>query len=316
MPQEKAKKQSKLRKIAGRAKFYIFDHWPYYPMEMLSKKRRVNLRKDIPTLRQIDCAEDSECEIHVLCSLSHLDMGIWSTWSFKKFYPNYKLYIHSDGSLQEKHIKEWKRILPGSELISESDSDQQFNSLLSAKYPHISNFRKINPYSKKLIDFHLFGRAKKILMFDSDVLCFREPTEITKAIKCKERFIAWNKDTRNAYPCTIDEFAKYTNIRVLELFNSGLVVTKRFDNKHFEFIETILEKLNTKNINKTNNLEQALYAFCATRFENAEPLPDNYTVYLGKTKKTTPVRHYVGVKRIRPRFFLEGLKRTLSEHQE
>lgn len=300
-----------LRKLAGRAKFYLLDYWPYYWLHKRSLRIRETQKKRIATLAPCSSALKRNCEIHLLCGGSNIDMGIWSSWSFKRHYPRFEVYLHSDGSIHRADIELWKRIIPDLVFIDPKAPNPMLDHFLSL-YPNIAKFRDINVYSKKLIDFHLVGRSEKILFFDTDVLCFKEPTEITNAIENDQTFLTWNKDNRDAFPGDRAGLESIATAPMVPLFNSGLVVSKRFGKEQFCFIEHLVTKMLASDIKKTTNLEQAVYSFCAAKFERSQPLPKPYQIYSGYTRFYYPVRHFVGVRKIRPRFFTEGVPMLLK----
>jgi hypothetical protein len=79
-------------------------------MDMLAQRRRKQFEKLLTELAPITIPVDISCEIHLLCNQINIDMGMWATWSFKRFLTNYRLYVHSDGTIEDDNvIKKGKR---------------------------------------------------------------------------------------------------------------------------------------------------------------------------------------------------------------
>jgi hypothetical protein len=101
---------------------------------------------------------------------------------------------------------------------------------------------------------------------------------------------------------------------VSERVNSGLLLARRWSVEDLEFFEAILGKLQDASLPIFHHwAEQSLYAISASRHKDARVLSNKYSVYFGKTRPDLTIRHYVGVIKVRPRFFVEGIPMLLGQ---
>jgi hypothetical protein len=142
-----------------------------------------------------------------------------------------------------------------------------------------------------------------MLLLDSDVLFFSEPTELLLRIEDKNyRKNTVNADIASAYTVTPEAASKHANVTLIERFNSGLGLIHR-DSLRFDWFE---EFLNIPGIiDHFWRIEQTLFALCSSRF-GVDLLPSEYNVRLTGTLNGAPARHYVGA--IRHLFYREGIR--------
>ncbi len=74
----------------------------------------------------------------------------------------------------------------------------------------------------------------------------------------------------------------------------------------------LLEKDGCVNINHFWSA-QTYYAIVAASIDGSKALPDSYKVNLCDVNESTIARHYVGIPRVRPQFFLEGIVKPMKD---
>jgi hypothetical protein len=248
-----------------------------------------------------DTTED-RCEIHVLTSA-----GDWLNlvWALKSFYAasqrRYSLCIHDDGSLASSHFQTLSRHFPAARIIARSEADATVLPRL-ASFPRCLEFRRTNHLAPKLFDFAHYLQSERMLLVDSDVLFFAQPTELLRRIEDENyRRNAVNRDVNSAYTVTTEAAQKCAKVELIERFNSGLGLIHR-DSLRLDWFE---EFLGIPGIaGHFWRIEQTLFALCSSRF-GAELLPAEYDVRLNGGANGCCVRHYVGA--IRHLFYREGI---------
>lgn len=250
---------------------------------------------------------DLTCEIHVLtCANDWLNL----VWTLKSFYyysqRHYALCIHDDGTLTEEQQQTLQHHFPDARIISRKEADEKVLALLEP-YPRCLEFRKKNHLSPKVFDFAAFLQSDRMLLLDSDVLFFAEPTVLLQRIEDSNyRCNTVNGDIANAYtvnPTVVKEKCKF---QMVERFNSGLGLIHK-ESLSLDWLEEFLALPDI--IGHFWLIEQTLYALCSSRF-GVELLPPAYDVRLKGNINGSPCRHYVG--KIRHLMYGEGIKHLVG----
>ena len=246
---------------------------------------------------------DRRFEIHVLTS-RHDWLNL--IWSLKSFYAasgrRYALCIHEDGTLDPFALSSLQRHFPTARIIRRHEADQRLARELGA-FPRSSQFRKTNLLALKVFDFISFLQADRMVLFDSDLLFFDEPTDYLSRLEDGNyRLNAFNADCESAY--TVDAEAVRTRLgfELLARVNSGFGVIHR-DSMRLEWIEEFLALPGLAE-GHFWRIEQTLYALCGSRY-GAELLPQAYDVRLEAGIPPRIFRHYVGA--IRHLMYGEGI---------
>ena len=160
--------------------------------------------------------DDTRCEIHVLTSNGDWLNLIWALKSFYRYSARcYALCIHDDGSLERDQRTALSVHFPGTRLIDKAEADARVLPLLS-KYPRCAEFRRTNHLSPKIFDFAAYARSDRILLLDSDVLFFSEPTELLRRIEDPEyRKNSVNADVASAYTVSLDDVRRLAGIELI-----------------------------------------------------------------------------------------------------
>ena len=270
---------------------------------------RDTVRKQILDTLPIVGKTDKSCEIHVLTSATDWLNLMWALKSFYHYSQrNYALCIHDDGTLNESHYAIFQQHFPDARIIDRSAADEKVLAELK-NYPNCWEFRKTNQLSPKVFDFLSYLESDRLLLLDSDVLFFAEPTELLHRIENSQyQYNSVNADISSAYtvdPLFIKEQMGFT---VQERFNSGLGLIHK-ESLDLDWIEEFLTLPNI--IGHFWRIEQTLYALCSSKF-GVELLPQEYNVRLDKAINGLPSRHYVGA--IRHLMYSEGIKQLSDQN--
>lgn len=251
---------------------------------------------------------DDRCEIHVLTS--HDDF-LNLLWALKSFYHatdrRYALAIHDDGTLSDSQQSQLQKHFPDARLIERSRADAEVIPALE-DFPRCQNFRQCNHLSPKVFDFRHYLQSDRMLLLDSDVLFFAEPTELIRRIEdCGYEKNTVNGDVASAYTVRPEDVQKQFGFTPVDRFNSGLGLIHR-DSLNLDWIE---EFLGLPNVDSHFwRIEQTIFALCSSRY-GTELLPKEYNVFLEGSLNGQPSRHYVGA--IRHEMYREGIRKLRSE---
>lgn len=304
----------KIRKTLGHLKWHLFGVLPYYQLKKKGERFRLEWMDRGSQLPSLQWNGQSGPEIHMMCGKNHVDMGIWASWSLLRFLPGASLFLHSDGSLRDEHIESWRRVIPNLTLIAKEESDLRARQVFKDRFPLLSEWRTRQFYSVKFIDFHLHGTSDRIILLDSDVLCFDKPTELIDGLNALESPLLWHIDDKSYYLAPTKVLKACTNVEVVERVNSGFLLTKRWQIEDLQYFENILQKLQDYSLPIFHYwAEQTMYAISANRHGNAAAFPGKYSVYFGKTLQSSTIRHYAGVPKLRPRYYVEGVPILFSQ---
>jgi hypothetical protein len=247
---------------------------------------------------------DKQCEIHVLTSAQDC---LNSIWALKSFYAAcrrpYALCIHDDGTLTAGHLGTLAKHFPDARIITKAHADAAVLPTLEP-YPRCLEFRRTNHLAPKLFDFTHFLQSDRMLLLDSDVLFFREPTALLQRIEnpgCARN--CFNRDDETAYTISAEAVGREFGFMLQTRVNSGLGLIHKAS-LPLEWLEEFLAipGLATGHFWR---IEQTLYALCSSRF-GVELLPEAYTVHLAKGLGDSPCRHYVGA--VRHLLYSEGIR--------
>ena len=268
---------------------------------------RDNVRNRILNSSPITNLKDRTCEIHVLTSATDWLNLMWALKSFYHYSQrNYALCIHDDGTLNQEHYAIFEQHFPNARIIDRPTADEKVLLELQA-YPRCLEFRKTNHLSPKVFDFLSYSKSARLLLLDSDILFFAEPTELLNRIENPDyHYNSVNADVDSAYTVDPVVVEQQMGFEVRERFNSGLgLIHKRSLN--LDWIEEFLGLPNI--IGHFWRIEQTLYALCSSKF-GVELLPKQYDVRLEEGINNSPSRHYIGA--IRHLMYSEGIKHLLN----
>lgn len=264
---------------------------------------RDTVRLRILDTKPIAHTSDRSCEIHVL---TYEKDWLNLIWALKTFYHysgrRYALCIHDDGTLTTDNRATLQHHFPNARIIDRPTANQYVLAKL-AEHPRCLEFRKTNHLSPKVFDFAAYLESDHMLLLDSDVLFFAEPTALLERIENPNyRLNTVNGDVDSAYtidPATVQQ--KF-GFELIDRFNSGLGLIHKAS-LNFDWIEEFLALPDI--LGHFWRIEQTLYALCSCRF-GTELLPPEYDVHLEGGIDGSPSRHYVG--KIRHLMYGEGIQ--------
>lgn len=251
---------------------------------------------------------DRTCEIHVFtCAKDWLNL----IWALKSFYwaakRQYALCIHDDGTLTPENRATLQHHFPNARIIDRPSADARVLAELTA-YPRCLEFRQSNHLAPKVFDFASYLESDRMLLLDSDILFFAEPTELLHRIEDPDYSLnTVNGDVSSAYTVDPQVVKDKLGFEVIDRFNSGLGLIHK-QSMRFDWIEEFLALPDI--VGHFWRIEQTLYALFSSRF-GAELLPSEYDVHLEGGIGNSPSRHYVG--KIRHLMYCEGI-RHLVQH--
>ena len=269
---------------------------------------RDTVRLRILDTQPIAQTTDRTCEIHVL---TYEKDWLNLIWALKTFYHysdrRYALCIHDDGTLTADHRATLQHHFPDARIIDRPSADAKVLAELQA-YPRCLEFRKTNHLSPKVFDFASYLESDRMLLLDSDILFFAEPTELLRRIEDPGYLLnTVNGDVSSAYTVNPQVVKNKLGFEVIDRFNSGLgLIHQR--SMRFDWIEEFLELPDI--LGHFWRIEQTLYALFSSRF-GAELLPPIYDVHLDGGIGKSPSRHYVG--NIRHLMYDEGIRQLVKQ---
>lgn len=308
-----------LRKKLGPVKRVVLDEWPYQGRMKRIPEIRSGFRPLLDKLEPLPPFRENLYEIHMLCGKRDLDMGIWASWSIMRFLDGCaKLYVHSDGSLTAEDESIWRKIIGEIVVVNRHESDRTVEAALGSTTKHLYKWRCGNWASAQLVDVHFFGEAPTLLIMDSDVLTFSTPKEVVDALTSPNPRFAWCRDLRNAYSATPEILAEVTGRNLPPRLCAGFLVSPRLKPADFLELDRQMELIDQDPRVEINHYWscQTYYAMIAAGFDGSQPLSDLYSNTDGKTGAGQVLRHYVGIPKVRFRYFTEGLPRVIRDSQK
>ena len=184
--------------------------------------------------------------------------------------------FYDDGTFTETLIQKYQQQIPNSTFIPLKQIEEKLNIFLPIKkYPYLNHKRQIYKHIRKLTDIHA-GNAGWHLVLDSDMLFWKEPTELIQWLKNPTQPF-YMVDIANAYGFPVPEMGKLANTTIADKINVGVIGLKSegidFDN--LEYWAKTLEN----NFGKSYFLEQALTAMLIGNQTCEVANPQEYIVY-------------------------------------
>lgn len=218
---------------------------------------------------------------------------------------NWQVFIHDDGTLEQKHICQLRDMGFACKLITKSEADDNAMRVL-ADFEYCQSHREQFFMARKFYDPFIFSPTEKYLILDSDLIFFKRPDEILEWAGHESPELWFNEDVSEHSQLSPDQTRRLYQFELWPRVNAGLGCISK----------VAIDFSDTERFLKTNGLlkhgdawmlEQTLYALHASKFGKGGLLPATYEVSLGRSvKPKTKCRHYVGA--IRDQFFSEGVK--------
>lgn len=201
------------------------DYFNYFRYRILSDFYLSKFPKQI-------CVPDPNFEVHVLCQKKDASMLEWALRSFLYFSelcPT--IIIHDDGSFDPKSVADLESKFTNLKVILKSEADQFIKN-----YPGLPDEVRAyrdNGHIMIMEFFDLFlmsSKAKKVMIFDSDILFFKEPTEIIDFVNEKSPFDALVSRQFGTYDLVVDKEYEIKHKLIKKeagFMNPGLILLNR-----------------------------------------------------------------------------------------
>jgi len=295
--------------ILKRELFYfrksIFEYkkfWTYVYYKYFFSKKILTINKVLEKP-----VNNSDLSVHILTCHFDFKMFFWSLASYYNAFKIYgEFYIHNDGTLNNKEIGLIKKFFPNAKIIDARNFANDFKEKFE-QYPVFKKIRAehFNFFSfKKIIDPFLASDKKMCLIFDTDILWFKNPTELEEQIKlgCPKSMMQKN----NTYKFLKDG-AKID--RELTQYNAGIILYAR-ENFDVKILVDFFQSINQNNKKELHFADQTGHVKC---LKNLEALPENKYIIRDTVNENTIAKHYTAPRR--PLFYLEGMKKIISKIQ-
>jgi hypothetical protein len=216
---------------------------------------------------------------------------------------SFALCVHDDGTLDTGAVAELRRHFPGARVIPRAQADADLASVLETAPVSRALRAYYTPYLK-IFDFRHYLSSPRMLVLDSDVLFFSEPSTLLAHLADQSKPNAANRDIETAYTIPTEAASKLLGVPCVERFNSGLAAIDRrsVDLRAIEELAATPQLLDRGNYLYV--LEQTLYAMLSSRF-GVELLPEPYDMSRSKHPDAGPCKHYPG--RFRHLMYGEGM---------
>lgn len=244
--------------------------------------RVIHLRPAIARTTPVPVQSSGPVEVHMLSGHYHVFEAIAALKSFYRFCSvKYPLVFHDDGSLNPGDIANLNHHFPGIRVIQRREADERVDAYLEST--HLRACAKLRHYHAtclRLFDFAMYAEGKPFLQMNSNVLFFRQPTELLAALD--QPLSSWtdryNQEEFDSYTWTAEQVKEHTGLVLLPRINVGLMCLRR-DTSSFELFEkcAAIPMLPSMEKMMTYFYEQTLTAIESSR-RGAKPFPPCYDI--------------------------------------
>ncbi|MFH1457482.1 MAG: hypothetical protein ABIF17_05275, partial [Patescibacteria group bacterium] len=243
-----------------------------------------------------------DLSVHILTCHWDFKMFFWSLVSYYKIFNIIgKLYIHNDGTLNSKEINLIKQKFPSAVIIDARDFNEKYADKLE-KYPVFKKIRlkHFNFFSfKKIIDPYLASDKKMCLIFDTDMLWFKNPAEIENAIK--------NNCENLSYMQRNNKYKDKEINKKLTDYNAGIILYAR-ENFNVKILSDYFESLDENNRDDLHFADQTGHVKCLKKLK---ALPEDKYIIRGKVDENIVAKHYTAPRRVL--FYTEGINKLKNK---
>jgi hypothetical protein len=201
----------------------------YRRMRVLRPHQRTILRALGPT-PPVPLETDGPIEVHILCGRATVPDALAM---LKSFYgrtgATYPLVVHEDGTFGDVERTRFAEHFPGTRIIPRRQADAEVDGVLGAAGMHrCIAYRHEQIYGLKLFDLEHYGRGKRVLYLDTDILFFTRPDALLDALHAADdRWVdRYNEDIRTCYTWSAERVKDVTGLDLLPRVNSGLLVLR------------------------------------------------------------------------------------------
>jgi hypothetical protein len=184
----------RLARMAGLGRFLLWLTWEGYHRRNLFglglmeyarfiSARRAYLKCIIHAAPLIAPVGPPVFEVHMLLNHARILEGAWALYSFHRtFELSVRTVIHDDGTLSDTDIALLQSIFRPLTIWRRATADAICNTrLMELGFERLVRLRKAHVFGLKLVDPVLLGETSSIVLLDSDILFFNQPTELLRA---------------------------------------------------------------------------------------------------------------------------------------
>lgn len=241
-----------------------------------------------------------ELSMHMLFGARDFIMALWSLASLYRVSSiRGTLYLHSDGTLIDTHRVTLARLFPNAVFVDARDVVATHADFFNA-HEDLRDFRVqyTKFQAKKLLDPFLVSDAPYRLILDSDMLWFKDPTELREAVEAGVPRALMMSDRTGQGGRSYVTFKDGTRISEdIAACNSGITLYQK-DQFYLYTLSAYIAK--TDYLHKKFT-DQACYATVL----NPELLPENRYIIKGTLTDEVVLRHYTNPSRAK--FYSYGL---------
>lgn len=228
--------------------------------------------------REVGEQSSAACEVHLLTYNADWMTALWAAKSFYHYAQvDYPMVWHEGGILSPRNRAQLLRHFPQSRVVTRQEAAARVEKhLLDGGFTRCLDARRRSVLMMKLLDCLVLSRAERLLLLDSDVLFFRQPTELIDAVMNKAEVNLFNREAsgKSFYNVTPQAAKRDFNIEMVEALNTGVGLVRRASLK-LEMIEEFL--INPDLLSTPWLAEQTLQAMCSSRV-GVRLLPSVYLV--------------------------------------
>ncbi|WP_426328047.1 hypothetical protein [Pedobacter sp. R-06] len=274
-------KQKTIKRFGG--------HGSYYKM-MQGKRLMQKASESLPAIN----SDPLGFKIYFLTGKSHIYQTLFCAFSLcKTSEEKFQFILIDDGSFTPKIIKKIYQRMPGVKIITSKEVDQNLQRVLPIeRFPYLHHKREVYPHIRKLTDVHSLPERGFKLVLDSDMLFWKNPTEITDWLK-KPIGSIHMLDCVESYGYPKESMSQLCRCKIPDLVNVGVL---GLDSAIINWVE--IEKW-SKNLEKNGAsyfLEQALSAMLIAKEKRIALNNNEYVVNPNPSERnidSVKLCHYV-----------------------
>lgn len=193
-------------------------HWEAW----LGRRRFVRAVKDYNPESPATIATEKPLTVSLLAGRKHASLAALALLSLQQSSrrPVYPV-VHDDGTLAALYRDELKRFFPATRFVSADETREALDRVLPEKsFPFLRGTRLGYLHLRKLTDIHAAGTGWTLVM-DSDVIFYRRPDELLRAVDGCEW--AHMVDCQTNYGCGVRLLEDLTGLTVHPRLNAGLL---------------------------------------------------------------------------------------------
>ena len=245
--------------------------------------------------------------LHLLSGGDQCMMGLWALASFfTATRRNWKVVLHDDGTVPLAYLsRALTKMRVAHEIVPRAKADSEVLHSLEG-FPLCTRHRRRLSVGMKLYDFLHYSQGRSFLMLDTDILFFREPTELLEWVDGDREGFLFYRDVVESNLIDSRTCQRLVGFPLWSKVNVGLCcIPGGVINLHET--ERFLREAKLFELPDIWTMEQTLYAIHASQHGKGGTLPETYELSLSSARQPDAVcRHYVG--KVREQFYLEGVR--------